>query len=331
MEYLKKIKLALSGNCQPTVDGAPDMSFAVGDEPADDLPVNDFVHALADRCNLARAAALRRWKEQLDQHDIQSVQELKMVMAPVARQMFVDADVGEGAQAMVRLALAPQSPTGWSWPNATRQGNSVKSGEGNAKVAPTWDTSAKYTRANYKGNINEFVFPDGVFDEWPPCDVLPYKDMLCVGNRVWALINTHPELKGGGLTVATLKRIAAVLGTRYKSLEPVGKNESRNSQRANKLEKEDSRCEGYHLARTASQVFCVDTSPQVLVCRKIRPRTWETFLTNRFKNARQVTYKNMGMSKDDVMQLDPCVQNKVCPPPFLQLTHLFYEPCSRRW
>lgn len=43
----------------------------------------------------------------------------------------------------------------------------------------------------------------------------------------------------------------------------------------------------------------------------MKPRTWEAYLLNRFKNARQVTYKNTGLSKEDIKLLDPCVQSKV--------------------
>lgn len=203
--------------------------FTIGNEPADDTTVDAFVDALVEKSTEVRADALRRWRLELATRDIETVKELKLVMAQVATQMFNDAEVGEGAQAMVRLALAPQLTMGWMWSAAARCGNVGRhADEKSKKEAPTWDTSAKYTRAAFKGNINLFVFPDGAFNEWPPCELLPYKDMLAVGNRAWTLINTHPELKGGGLTKAAAKRIAALLAARYPNLEPIGKNEARN-------------------------------------------------------------------------------------------------------
>lgn len=198
------------------------------------MSMSDFVDALATKSSASRAESLERWRLQLQEHDIETVQELKMVMAQVARQMFTDAQVGDGAQAMIRLALAPQTSMGWAWTSATRAVNSaVKKGDDGK--APTWDTSAKYTRASFRGDINQFVFPDGSFDEWPPCEVLPFKDMMAVGNRAWTLINTHPELKGGGLTTAAARRLATLLGARYKALEPIGKHEARNGARHLKL------------------------------------------------------------------------------------------------
>lgn len=287
------------------------MSFEIGNEPADNMRAADFVDALAMRCNVARAAALKRWKLQLEQHDIETVQELKMVMNQVVRQMFADADVGDGAQAMIRLALAPQSPSGWNWVNAAKQGNTIEKSD---KIKPTWDTSAKYTPAAFKGDLNKFVFPEGSFDEWPPCDILPYKDMVAVGTRAWTLINTHPELKGGGITPAAARRVASLLAMRYKNLEPVGKHESRNNtlrsggEGASKEKYSELPCACYpqHMRLTStSHVFRMITK---------KPRTWETYLHNRFKNARQVVYKNTGMTQEDVKLLDPCVRDKV---PFL--------------
>lgn len=226
----------------PPTEHLPDEmeQFQLGDEPADDMKMDVFVDAMAAKCTEVRAASMRRWKVELQAHDIETVKELKMVMAQVARQMFTDAQVGEGAQAMIRLALAPQLSMGWKWNTATRVGDATcKKADDERRSAPTWDTSAKYTPAAFKGDINQFTFPEGAFDEWPPCDVLPYKAMLAVGNRAWTLINTHPELKGGGLTTAAARRLATLLRQRYKALEPIGKNQSRNARYA-KHEKDEA-------------------------------------------------------------------------------------------
>lgn len=216
------------------------MSFRVGDQPPDDLGVEGFVEALKLRCaaNLQRQAVFDDWLRIMGENDICTVQELKLLVAQVATELFAQAKVGAGAQVMVKLALAPLVDGGWCWNSA--QGQNVPASA--KRISPTWNTEAKYTQSKYTGDIRQFTFPVGSFDEWPPCEVLSYSDMVAVGSRAWLLINTHPKLKGGGITRAAATRVAELLSERYKELDPIGKHKPRK-----KGGDSDVRCSAFDL------------------------------------------------------------------------------------
>lgn len=207
------------------------MPFAMGDEPGDSLPINEFLDAVKRASNTTRAESLERWRLELYQEDIQDVRELKLQKAQKIASLFAKAEVGSGAQSVVALALGPGLERGFSWSAAERVGTATEA-KCNKRSAPTWNTCAKYKVAKYNGDISKFDFPAGALDDWPACDVLSYKAMKEVVTKVWMLINTHPELRGGGLSPALAERLVHLLSLRYKSLEPLQKHRPRKSKGA---------------------------------------------------------------------------------------------------